>query len=240
MIRILLCMIALVVSTSQTATAGAIAISSPNPAVSDIGARIRWGGSGFEASLFDSNPFGQSPTLNPGGSPVWQVGQPYAFQVQYSSATGTVTLSIDFNGDTNFGVGESISRSTFAAPGLTDYTGVGFGYLQITGNESGSTGRSTISDLVINGTSFGDLEPDGGFLQEFYTDSSTGLFMDLDVTGTITFNTAGTAQERPTWNFVLGNAGVPSPIPEPTTLVIFGTVVGAGLLYRRRKAATTA
>lgn len=218
------------------ASAGVVSIPSPG-GTADIGARIRWGGTGFEASVYDSNPFGQAPTLNPVGAPVWQVGQAYNFQLTYSAATGAIGLSIDFNNGGTFGAGETISQNAFAAPGFANYTGVGFGYLEINGNESGSAARSQLTNLVLNGTPFPDVVPNGGFVQAFFTDSPSGLLTNLTLTGQITFLTAGTAGERPAYNFIFGNAGVPTVIPEPATLALVGAAFAAAFAARRRRSA---
>lgn len=238
MFRVVVAFLGLALLTPDSARGGVIEVANPK-GTDDIGARIRWGGSGFEASLYDSKPFSQSPTLNPSGSPVWQVGLAYAFQLTFNPGTGTLSLSIDFNRNNSFESVETISDNTYSAPGQTNYTGFGFGYLQINGNESGSAARAVLSDLMINGTAVNDLAPNGGFVSTYYTDGNTGLLASLNLTGNITFNTSGTAQERPAFNFVLANAGIPTPIPEPATLALFALVTGAGasIAYRRRKTA---
>lgn len=138
-----------------------VATTAPTPeSPAEIGARIRWGGSGFEASLFDSNPFGQTPTLNPGGSPVWQLNTAYAFQVDFDSTTGVLGLKVDFNNQNGFEAAETITRSTFGGA-TTSYLGKGFNYLSISGNESGSGARSTVSNVAINGTAMNSITRPG-------------------------------------------------------------------------------
>jgi hypothetical protein len=61
---------------------GAQAAPIPITAVADlagtsaaIGARIRWGGTGFEAPIFGSIPFAQTPTPKPDSTPVSPIAQ---------------------------------------------------------------------------------------------------------------------------------------------------------------------
>lgn len=218
-------------SLTSIAYGGIVTTTNPNIS-SDIGARIRWGASGFEASVYDSNPLNQNPQLNPTGSPVWQLNQPYGFKVSFDSATGTLALSVDFNLDNSFGAGESISRSTFAAPGSTSYAGQGFKYLSISGNEGGSSARSQVSDLVINGTSFSPMAPGGLFLENFYKDSGDSLVANWMITGKITYLQTGTSQERPGWDFRFRDAAV---VPEPSTYIAGGLALLPLLLGLRAR-----
>lgn len=126
-------------------------------------------------------------------------------------------LSVDFDRSGTFGAGESISKSSFAAPGQTSYVGYGFKYLTISGNESGSAGRSSVGNLVIKGTSLPDMTPGGLFLENFYTDSTGNPMTSITITGELDFTVAGVSQERPSWNFILRDAA--TPVPEPYTYV---------------------
>jgi hypothetical protein len=208
----------------------------PTGTTTEIGARIRWGATGFEASLFDNNPFGQTPTLNPSGSPVWQTGLVYGFRVTFDSVTGALGLAVDFNRDTTFGAGESISRTIFSAPGATDYTGLGFRYLSISGNEGGSTARSSLTSLLVNGTSVSDIAPGGAFVERFYATATAAPVTSWTIAGNITFSTAGTGQERPSWNFNFKDSATPIPVPAALPLML--TVVGGfGFAAWRRRAA---
>lgn len=217
------------------ASAMAIPIQTTNPSeTTEIGTRIRWGRTGFEASIFDSNPFGQTPTLNPSGTPVWSVGSAYSFLVEYDYLTGTLELNVDFNRDNSFGTGETISRSAFN--GTSSYAGQGFNYLSISGNEGGSTARSTINHLTINGTSFASLSPAGTYAEWFFKDNGGGAMGPITIAGDLTFTTAGTSDERPSWNF---NFKVPGTVSVPDgglTLALLGGAV-AGLAALRRKIA---
>lgn len=222
-----------------TANATITSIADPTGTVGEIGARIRWGGNGFEASLYDSNPFGQAPTLNPAGTPVWTPvsGAAHKFQVTFDSISGLLGLSVDFDRSGTFGTGESISKGTFAAPGQTSYVGYGFKYLSISGNESGSAGRSSVGNLVINGTSLPGIAPLGTFLENFYKDSTGNPITSITITGELDFTVAGTSQERPSWNFILRDAA--TPVPEPSTyaaaaLLVLPVLLNARRMLRRR------
>lgn len=219
----------------SSAIAGTVTTANPS-GTSEIGSRIRWGASGFEASIVDSNPFGQTPTLNPSGSPVWQVNQGRNFEISFDSTSGALGLKIDFDNSGTYASNESISRSAFGGT-IPSYAGLGFRYIQISGNESGSTGRSNVSDLVINGTSHSTLTPNGAFIESFYQDAGNALLTNILITGKMTFTTAGTSQERPAWNFSLLNAEAPVVVPLPASawmgLSLMGAVAGASHLRKR-------
>lgn len=221
-------------AASTSALAGTVTTSNPS-GTNEMGARIRWGNTGFEAGLYDGGT--AASNLNPVGTPVWTVGAARNFEVSFDSMTGTLGLKIDFNGDNSFGTGETLSKSTFVAPGLTSYVGKGFRYIQINGNESGSAARSNISSLVINGTSHSNIAPNGGFVDTFFKDSANQVMTNILITGKITFTTAGTAQERPSYNFNFLNAETPAVVPLPAAawmgLGLMGAAAGASKLRRR-------
>ena len=217
---------------------GAIGVTANPLTPSDIGARIRWGGSGFEAALFDNDPQDFSTTLNPVGTPAWVLGTPYAFQVTFDGSTGVLGLSVDFNNDSTFGAGEYISRSAFSSPGLASYQGYSFRYLQISGNESGSSARSNLSALSINGFSQADVVPNGSLLDVYYGDSGN-LLTPITIGGTLTFTSPGTSFERPSWNvrFISPDQIPVTPVPEPGSLPLVALgLLGLAVAYRRKRA----
>ncbi len=235
----LVVVLVVLVGAAAVAQAGTVVTTSnPGGTTTEIGARIRWGATGFEASVWDNNPFKQDPTLNPGGTPVWGVGNAYAFQVTFSSITGVLDLSIDFNRDGDFGDNqEYCSKSVFVAPPTTSYVGYGFDYLSISGNEGGSTGRSILENLTINGAALPDLQPGGTFLEQFYRDSSGNPLGTITIVGDLTFLTSGTSQERPSWNFNFKDSATLVPLPA-AAFIGLGMLGGLGVvrsLRRRRR-----
>jgi len=218
--------------TSACLSAGGVAHAAVTSAadsggsVAEIGARLRWGNTGFEASLFDASPFAQSPTINPPGTPAWTVGTPYHFELGYTVSTGTLSLTV---------LGQTVSQNVFAAPGQSDYSGYSFNYLSISGNESGSTARSQIANLTINGTAFGPLAPVGTFQESFFRFSPLATD-SIVIAGDLTFLTAGTAQERPSWNFNFEGSAIASGVPEPSTwaMMLLGFAGLSFFGWRRR------
>lgn len=206
-------------------------VAAPAEANVEIGARIRWGGRGFEASLFDPD-FGaagridQSVTLDRPGAPAWRVNQAHGFELRFDSLTGALGLAVDFNRNSSFQPHEMIARSVFAAPDPASYAGLGFETLWISARQSG-TARSEITDLVINGSPQASLSPAAGRpLSAHYAAPQGGPVADWLVTGNITFLTAGTGQESPAWDFTFLDAGAPrgadpAGVPLPAALGLF-------------------
>lgn len=218
----------------ERAEAAVVTIANPGGST-EIGARLRWGATGFEAALYDGGT--SVVNLNPPGTPAWVVGADYRFEVSYLATTGTLSLGIDFNRDLSFGAGEMLSISTFTAPGLTSYAGYGFDYLHISGNESSSAARSSVTGLVINGSAQADMLPGGTFLERFHDDTSAGA-TSWSVSGVLNFSVAGTATgaERPAWDFRFRSPGevTAGTVSLPGTLALGGLALALAAALRRR------
>jgi MYXO-CTERM domain-containing protein len=232
-VLILLCAVAVIGGSLALPASASIGVVT-GPGVGDpngsIGARIRWGASGWEGAIRRGAPANTvNQTLNPTGTPVWQLDTPYDFQVTWTGATGTMGLTIDFGGTIG---SQSISHV------FTDRIGWGFNVLQISGNESGgSTRRSNVSNLSINGFSQSTLTPNGTLLDTYYGDSSSNLLSTITIDGTFTMTAFGTGNdERPSWNFSLRD---PQAVPEPGALTMWAVgllgVCGIRCLRRRRR-----
>lgn len=219
------------------ASAAVVAISDPGGS-GVIGARIRWGGTGWEAGIRSSTYCpGATPNLcgsqlNPTGTPAWVVGTDYAFKVEYKT-DGSLYLGVDLNGANGIEASEAITHSFGAL------NGQGFDFLQIFGNDGASTAESRVTDLFINGTSIGTLASGAAVSTDnFFNDNSGGATPWL-ITGNLRFLTAGTAAENPSWNFNFRSPGRPDPtqVSEPGTLALGGLALLALGAARRRKTA---
>ncbi len=230
--------VALSMLSAVPTTASAAVVSITNPGGSgDIGARIRWGGTGWEAAIRSSgfcpgpDPFVCGSTLNPTGSPVWTVGVDYAFKVEYK-IDGSLYLGVDFNRADGIEAAEAITYSFGAL------NGSGFNFLQIFGNDGSAESEAT--GLMINGVSFGTLASGSSSVSTdtFYNDTSGGATPWL-ITGNLRFRSAGTTDENPSWNFNFRSPGTPdsNPVSAPGTLALSALALLALGAVRRRKAA---
>ena len=226
------------------AVSATVVLSSGPPSAlpTEVGARARWGGTGFEAVMLDSGTQVAGTALNPTGAPVWQLGQPHAFRLFWDWAVGTLTWQIDFNRDSSFGAGETASFTSAPRAGSS------FGYILLTLN-SRTTGANSnaidVNNLRINGTNLGNFTADstGPALGQFFEPAAPGpRFRSIEILGEMIFrNTGGNGAfqaERPRMQIdFIG----PEPVPEPSSwamlLAGFGSI---GLILRRRRARVVA
>jgi hypothetical protein len=220
-----------------------VIVGTPTGTYSDptgnIGARLRWGGSSFEAAIRRGAPANTvNANLNPPGTPAWDVGLDHDFQITWNAVTGTMGLSVDFD-QNGFGAGESISH-TFA-----DRIGYGYYGLSIFGNQNASTATSLVSSLSINGFSQSNISPPSpGSISVDFKDSTDALLSNITIAGKLKFLTSGTGIERPAWDFTLRSTALVPPVaavPEPASFVVLAVgFAGIGVIRRRRSAASIA
>jgi hypothetical protein len=211
------------------------------PLSTDLTARARWGGNNFEAVILNEGSAVGSTQLNPVGTPVWQLGQPHDFRMFWDWTAGVLTWQIDFNRNGSFGPGETASFTKAARAGFS----YGFIRLDLTSQQNGSNGNAIdISNLSINGSSFGPFTESGGtpFFTQWFAPASGGpRLRSIEVLGQVTFRNIGGngafSQERPNLNLSLvGPEIVPEPASWAMLLAGFG-LIGATLRRRRRVAA---
>lgn len=214
----------------------------PSPLPTEVGARARWGGTGFEAVMLDAGVQVGSTQLNPTGAPAWQLGQPHAFRLAWNWSVGTLTWQIDFNRNGSFGTGETASFTSLPRAGSS------FGYVLLTLN-SRSVGANSnaidVNNLRINGTSLGNFSADinGPAIGQFFEPATPGpRFRTIEILGDLVFrNTGGNGAfqaERP--RMQIDFIGI-EPVPEPATWAMLLTGFGSiGVILRRRRARATA
>jgi hypothetical protein len=219
-----------------SAQAATVLSSDPAPSSYEVTGRARWGATGFEGVLFTpATPGPAGSSLNPSGAPVWQLGQSYDFALNYVSASGLATWSIDFNRDGDF---LDSQESTSVASGLA---GKGFTYVNLfaQGNVSGANSNSvTVNNFTVNGTNFGTFASTSSTATNRLLEDSTGQFSDILATGSLVFGGNGAfSSERPrVWVQLGGAADLQAAVPEPSTwaMMILGFAGVAFMAYRRK------
>ncbi len=226
---------------SCAAQATVVITSPPFPSVpADLTARARWGAGNFEAQLLSGGVVVPGSDLNPAGNPVWQLGQPHNFRLTWDSVAGAIAWSLDFNRNGSFGAGETTS---FTKPGREN---ISFQYLSLslTSRQVGANSNALdIGNFTVNGVNFGSFSAAGGAALTQWFAPTANSFVNLDITGTITFrNTGGNGafqNERPNLNIAF--AGL-QPVPEPASwaMLIAGFGLTGAMLRRRRAFAASA
>jgi hypothetical protein len=235
-------LLALVVSAAPAAAGVIIVGAQADPVV--VGAQVQNGvtedaAGSFKGEIFSSAPSNPNALLfGPGGPSFnWHYGQSYQFDVNYSGATGLLKLTIDFTP-----VGGSPSDPQNIPVTFSWLAGHGFQFINIeaTGNNQSNV---TISNLSINGDVQSNITSNQGTVSTFFADQTPNTILNnLDVKGTFVFSASGGTQDIPRFDVnLLGGGGVgsdPRGAPEPSTLVMFGSLAmigGVFLVARRRQ-----
>lgn len=233
----------------QPAAAGPVVIGTPVGSADssgNIGAAIRWGTTSWEAAIRRGSPTNNPAfvQLNPAGTPAWVVGTPYKFETNWAWDTGIFSLGVDFDGSGTFGPGETVTQAFTGGAGTGDSRfNFGFYGFRIFGNQAGSAATSQITNLIVAGTPQADIVLAANTsstteyvnLNQVLGDGNTTLdantWNGLTVSGNITFTSAGTGMERPSWTLSLIN---PQPVPEPATWALMAAGIGSLAVVVRR------
>lgn len=243
-LRHLACLVAGIIAVAPAAAPATVILSSgpASPLLTEVSARARWGGTGFEAVMLEAGTQVAGTSHNPVGAPAWQLGQAHAFRLFWDWTVGTLTWQMDFNRDNSFEAGETAS---FTRPARI---GTSFSYVLLTANSRTSGANSNaidISNLRINGTNLGSFTADsnGPSIGQFFEPDPLGArFRSIEILGDVVFrNTGGNGAfqaERP--RMQVDFLGV-EPVPEPASWMMLVAGFGAvGATLRRRRAVTAA
>lgn len=230
-------MAALLLTPMAASATVEISIGPQDPFERDITARARWGASGYEANLRSNGLDVAGTALNPGGGPVWQLGQSYGFRLSWQAATGTTTWQIDFNRD---GIFSATETSSFIKP---ERIGQSFQFIEMTmttqTNGSNASGLN-VGNLSINGTSLGNFAQGGNTAQTVWFSDSEG-FSDVEILGDLSFlrlsGNGGSVfqQERPRLELSFVGPVTLEPVPEPAAWAMLITGFGMVGAVRRRR-----
>jgi PEP-CTERM motif len=235
------CLAASILAVAPCAVSATAVLSSgpASPLPSELGARARYGGSGFEAVMLDAGNQVVGTTLNPAGSPAWQLGQPHSFRLFWEWFSGTLTWQIDFDRNGSFGAGETASFTRTARAGTT------FDYILLTADSrtAGANSNSIeLNNFRINGTNLGSFTANSSSpnIGQWFEPATPGpRFRSIEILGEMVYrNTGGNGafqNERPRMQLQFFG---PEPVPEPASWALLVVGFGAiGITLRRRRCA---
>ncbi len=233
-------LLAILGASAVTASATSIELTSPRDtaaalaATASMDAYVRNGKSGWEAALLQPGVSVPKASANFQGYSALVPGEYRNFEINYSSASGVLTLKIDVNGNSSYadvlnGVSETLTWD-FGTDGL------GFRYIDLyyRGN---SVGNVDLKNLVVDGTAQGPFGSGGvNYSHAYFGKSGGGYFGDITISGQFDFTASTTSDSIPSFGVKLREQGTPTTsVPDAgTTLALFsGALTGLAALRRK-------